>query len=97
MKLRNRHGGRGPQNQTMRCPRGANLAITMGRRRNDWAWISALQSVGGKALPLRHQIKGSGVYIARTMPIRLTDHKSDRKSTRLNSSHVATSYALFCL
>src|SRR5690606_40557550 len=24
-------------------------------------------------------------------------HKSDRKSTRLNSSHVKTSYAVFCL
>src|SRR5690625_6618420 len=24
-------------------------------------------------------------------------HKSDRKSTRLNSSHVAISYAVFCL
>src|SRR5690625_5675905 len=26
-----------------------------------------------------------------------TDHKTDRKSTRLNSSHVAISYAVFCL
>src|SRR5437870_9829600 len=25
------------------------------------------------------------------------DHASDRKSTRLNSSHVAISYAVFCL
>src|SRR5699024_1215080 len=25
------------------------------------------------------------------------DHKSDRKSTRLNSSHVSISYAVFCL
>src|SRR5207253_3785859 len=25
------------------------------------------------------------------------DYKEDRKSTRLNSSHVATSYAVFCL
>src|SRR5439155_5667002 len=27
----------------------------------------------------------------------LTDNSSDRKSTRLNSSHVAISYAVFCL
>src|SRR5690625_1073578 len=27
----------------------------------------------------------------------ITDHLSDRKSTRLNSSHVAISYAVFCL
>src|SRR5699024_12479999 len=25
------------------------------------------------------------------------DHEQDRKSTRLNSSHVSTSYAVFCL
>src|SRR5690625_1083065 len=28
---------------------------------------------------------------------RMIREKSDRKSTRLNSSHVATSYAVFCL
>src|SRR5690625_2772508 len=27
----------------------------------------------------------------------LSDHREDRKSTRLNSSHVAISYAVFCL
>src|SRR5437868_10439652 len=27
----------------------------------------------------------------------LPDHPRDRKSTRLNSSHVSTSYAVFCL
>src|SRR5699024_11907363 len=26
-----------------------------------------------------------------------TDHRKDRKSTRLNSSHVSISYAVFCL
>src|SRR5690625_643595 len=33
------------------------------------------------------------------VPIDFSDHslKSDRKSTRLNSSHVAISYAVFCL
>src|SRR5439155_11305145 len=30
-------------------------------------------------------------------PKQLTNFKSDRKSTRLNSSHVAISYAVFCL
>src|SRR5690606_41378923 len=28
---------------------------------------------------------------------KLQDHKQDRKSTRLNSSHVKISYAVFCL
>src|SRR5207253_7140036 len=30
-------------------------------------------------------------------PKQSRDHASDRKSTRLNSSHVAISYAVFCL
>src|SRR5690625_1604117 len=29
--------------------------------------------------------------------LRIGEYKTDRKSTRLNSSHVATSYAVFCL
>src|SRR5437870_11082245 len=31
------------------------------------------------------------------VPVQSTMARSDRKSTRLNSSHVATSYAVFCL
>src|SRR5437773_12548369 len=47
------------------------------------------QNVGGDRHRLesdiqRHQIHGSG-------------HKQDRKSTRLNSSHITISYAVFCL
>src|SRR5690625_6501722 len=30
-------------------------------------------------------------------PHEVLDYKQDRKSTRLNSSHVANSYAVFCL
>src|SRR5690625_5924999 len=36
---------------------------------------------------------GMGIYLIRN----LMDEVSDRKSTRLNSSHVAISYAVFCL
>src|SRR5690606_39577341 len=32
-----------------------------------------------------------------TAPKKVSDIKSDRKSTRLNSSHVKISYAVFCL
>src|SRR5439155_24079984 len=32
-----------------------------------------------------------------TFYVGLTAHRKDRKSTRLNSSHVANSYAVFCL
>src|SRR5690625_1504043 len=31
------------------------------------------------------------------MPLEIDAHFADRKSTRLNSSHVAISYAVFCL
>src|SRR5690625_6979554 len=34
---------------------------------------------------------------ARQRPARALDQQRDRKSTRLNSSHVAISYAVFCL
>src|SRR5690349_23488922 len=33
----------------------------------------------------------------RVLPAREADHRRDRKSTRLNSSHVEISYAVFCL
>src|SRR5436309_8563580 len=42
--------------------------------------------------PDRHQ-RGAGVLSARDD----VDDTSDRKSTRLNSSHVKISYAVFCL
>src|SRR2546426_7792668 len=38
----------------------------------------------------------NGVSILRSGEIG-TDHLSDRKSTRLNSSHLVISYAVFCL
>ena len=31
------------------------------------------------------------------IPVDAKDHSADRKSTRLNSSHVVISYAVFCL
>src|SRR5699024_12474900 len=33
----------------------------------------------------------------RTGECKVTNHRLDRKSTRLNSSHVSISYAVFCL
>src|SRR5699024_8518987 len=43
----------------------------------------------------RHQQHGSVVYVDHD-PI-VAAHGRDRKSTRLNSSHVSISYAVFCL
>src|SRR5438874_10112996 len=38
-----------------------------------------------------------GVPLAVAEPVRVGVEPEDRKSTRLNSSHVETSYAVFCL
>src|SRR3989454_7278092 len=46
--------------------------------------VQAVRRAGGKAvgeIELRHDL----------------DHRGDRKSTRLNSSHLVISYAVFCL
>src|SRR5699024_4556843 len=45
----------------------------------------------GAATKSFKKVSGSGA------PKRLPDADSDRKSTRLNSSHVSISYAVFCL
>src|SRR5690554_7450328 len=47
---------------------------------------ASLANFGARAAPL-HEVARS----------RLREHVGDRKSTRLNSSHVRTSYAVFCL
>src|SRR5437773_8481144 len=43
------------------------------------------------AVALRRRRLGGGVQLHRRLPVR------DRKSTRLNSSHITISYAVFCL
>src|SRR5437660_12929917 len=54
-----------------------------------------------EALDATDPILGGGLYFGPVLDMRwLTRHPShveDRKSTRLNSSHVAISYAVFCL
>src|SRR6266511_5739900 len=51
--------------------------------------ISGLEVEDGDAEPLRDH--------RRERAIRVTQQQEDRKSTRLNSSHVKISYAVFCL
>src|SRR5690625_5754934 len=45
---------------------------------------------------LMNRIRRAGIDAACTAPA-VIRHRRDRKSTRLNSSHVASSYAVFCL
>src|SRR5690625_6400322 len=46
---------------------------------------------------LRTLRKNSGVNLELVHHLTMAKEKLDRKSTRLNSSHVAISYAVFCL
>src|SRR5690625_6843819 len=63
------------------CARTAGVPV---QRVRGGAWWSA-----GRA-------RGHGAWM-RLLRHRATDDQPDRKSTRLNSSHVAISYAVFCL
>src|SRR5438874_9431061 len=49
----------------------------------------------GLGLPLRHRLVGARRALGRRALRRPA--RADRKSTRLNSSHVEISYAVFCL
>src|SRR5207253_8092141 len=63
---------------------------------------AAQLDLGGAEVELRHQapralgIVGEGGVLALGQ-VNLGTTEIDRKSTRLNSSHVAISYAVFCL
>src|SRR5690625_6614863 len=48
-------------------------------------------------LPQDRRIRDAAQAQAHRLPHPLRPHRGDRKSTRLNSSHVAISYAVFCL
>src|SRR5256885_9835980 len=55
-----------------------------------------------RSLVRRLRLKGIPIDSATVQPWRCasfqtTDRKADRKSTRLNSSHLVISYAVFCL
>src|SRR5690625_4475201 len=55
-------------------------------------------SIGWLAKKLHLSMEGRpGTLIVGSNPFTVELAKSDRKSTRLNSSHVAISYAVFCL
>src|SRR5436305_4333199 len=55
-----------------------------------WTTLSAPEEYGGQNLP---QVVGTAI----TEYLLSANQALDRKSTRLNSSHVRISYAVFCL
>src|SRR5262245_63209860 len=72
-----------PYTTLFRSEVGAVLAL---RRQAGQAEL--LGDVVGRDVELRHAV---------TSPLHLVPGKEDRKSTRLNSSHLGISYAVFCL
>src|SRR5688500_19743590 len=92
--------------------RSVNFEITVAdiaRRSERRAWFVAstatlmsLVLAGGYfyMLPLKEKVPYlvmADAYTGTSTVARLTDDFTDRKSTRLNSSHLVTSYAVFCL
>src|SRR5690349_23197290 len=60
-----------------------------GQRRIDRAWA-------GRVLAVEHLLDDADELVA-VARLLLDQGQQDRKSTRLNSSHVESSYAVFCL
>src|SRR5207253_9169541 len=73
------------------------------RRSSDLPWrcpkksCSAASRNGAGSRPENNQEKPGAAHRAATVVGHHQNRRRDRKSTRLNSSHVAISYAVFCL
>src|SRR5690606_40226342 len=62
---------------------------------DDNHWLLAGDTALG--VPFAHAAKVSGNFSVNMQGARIRGGEIDRKSTRLNSSHVKISYAVFCL
>src|SRR5438034_7917789 len=62
---------------------------------HDVSWGQPLQQVGHRVLERRGVMRVAEARRARRFHCQ--PRMADRKSTRLNSSHTVTSYAVFCL
>src|SRR5699024_12383295 len=62
-------------------------------RRRDGAWRRVVRGTAQRRHPARRRSTGR----RRGCPRCAVPRTTDRKSTRLNSSHVSISYAVFCL
>src|SRR5690606_39802414 len=91
------------------CPRLWNPVVCSRATANDgpkggtwkrWPSESCMANKTKKATTLRQNTRSKGPIqlVMYFMTIQLKPHTTiDRKSTRLNSSHVKSSYAVFCL
>src|SRR5207253_10254323 len=76
-----------------------SLAYTVARATNEIGIRMALGAQRAKVLGLvfRSALRLLAFGLALGIPAAWAGSRLDRKSTRLNSSHVAISYAVFCL
>src|SRR5690554_365442 len=61
----------------------------------NYADNAAFDELGATLLRVQHELFNLGSILA-TLPEDVGERMPDRKSTRLNSSHVRISYAVFC-
>src|SRR5438874_10444256 len=81
-----------------------NRALLSGTGERNWLWLGLIVSLGLHIalctyfIRTRFQSVESVVLPNQpTMMFKVKNDRLDRKSTRLNSSHVEISYAVFCL
>src|SRR5436309_4687022 len=75
-----------------RRPRWLRTHPGASRRRGD-----PVPAIGSEVLASGWYTLGKGAVMTLLVPTTTPDITPDRKSTRLNSSHVKISYAVFCL
>src|SRR5437667_1206961 len=75
-----------------RPPRSTLFPYTTLFRSLDW--VEEVQAEGGTRVEAHHRVISYGVALILSP---LEGGSVDRKSTRLNSSHITISYAVFCL
>src|SRR5690625_1416649 len=76
----------------------AGRALRLGKEPTTPAWHWALTSSGPEAMNMGEPKTGRRSWESRSeREFTVPPWVEDRKSTRLNSSHVAISYAVFCL
>src|SRR5690349_23962375 len=78
------------------------LLIRRPPRSTLFPYTTLFRSVPGGSVvnwPLRREAlsRGGNIYVRVLLGVDVHDATADRKSTRLNSSHVEISYAVFCL
>src|SRR5439155_3261444 len=66
--------------------------------RADFTLTARAKGLGERAVIFKHALKNAFIPVVTLLgPMFAAVGTGDRKSTRLNSSHVAISYAVFCL